>query len=130
MGTDAAGLPQLRADVAGEPEVRGAVAVEVADLAPFDGERELAAAARAGLDAGPRRDFARDVLARSFHATNLQVQVSFKSSGGAHDDRRGGEAQRRGGVGAALLRGARAHRLATRRSRPPPLPAPGAPPHR
>src|SRR3954466_614838 len=62
---DAAPGAQLGADVAGEAEVGGAVAVEVADLAAADGEGELAATAGAGFDAGPGRDLAGDALARS-----------------------------------------------------------------
>ena len=53
---DAAGGEELRPDVLGEREVRGVVAVQVADLAAPDLERELAAATGARLDAVPRRD--------------------------------------------------------------------------
>ena len=41
-------------------EVGGVVAVEMADRATTDGERELPATARAGLDSGPRGDYFRD----------------------------------------------------------------------
>jgi hypothetical protein len=43
--------------------VGGAIAVKVADLAAADPERELAAAAGAGLDALPGRDRVGDLLA-------------------------------------------------------------------
>jgi hypothetical protein len=39
------------------------VAVQVTDLTATDLERELAAPARAGLDAGPRGDLGGDLLA-------------------------------------------------------------------
>ena len=44
--------------------MRDVVAVQVADLAPPDGEGVLAAAPGAGFDAGPGGDDARDGLAR------------------------------------------------------------------
>src|SRR3954454_11707087 len=47
-----------------EEEVGGVVAVQVTDLPPTDLEGELAAAARASLDARPRGDLLRDPLAR------------------------------------------------------------------
>src|SRR4051812_27643799 len=61
---DAPLLVQLGPHALGEAEVGGAVAVQVADLAPADLERELAATARPGLDALPRGDLVGDLLAR------------------------------------------------------------------
>ena len=49
------------------------------DLAALDGERELAAAARAGLDAGPRRDLPGDAIARSFIGTPSFSYVASNS---------------------------------------------------
>src|SRR4051812_13124463 len=60
---DAAGVVELLPDGLGEAEVRGVVAVQVADLLAADGEAVLAAAAEAGLDAGPGRDRVGDGLA-------------------------------------------------------------------
>src|SRR4051794_16546758 len=70
---DTAGGAQLGADLPGEAEVRGAIAVQVADLAAGDGEGELAAAAGAGLDAGPRRDLAGDALVRGLGHEDLRT---------------------------------------------------------
>ena len=56
-------VEELVPDALGEPEVGGVVAVQVADLAPADLERELAAAAGARRDARPRRDLLGDPLA-------------------------------------------------------------------
>src|SRR3954447_16810359 len=50
---DAAGREQLVEDVLGEAEVRGVIAVQVADLPAPDAKRPLAPPAEAGLDAGP-----------------------------------------------------------------------------
>ena len=50
-------------DASREREVGRVVAMDVADLARADRERELAARAVAGLDAGPRRDLVGDLLA-------------------------------------------------------------------
>ena len=67
---------QGRPDVLGEAEVGGVVAVQVAELLAPGAERELAPAARAGLDAGPRRDLLGDAAAGTLrrlvdaHASN------------------------------------------------------------
>src|SRR5690349_14561222 len=54
---------EIGPDVLREREVRGVVAVKVADLAPPDLEGEFAAAAGPGLDPPPRRDLGGDLLA-------------------------------------------------------------------
>src|SRR3954469_2099071 len=87
---------------------------------------------RPGPAATPGHDVTSRVmrsLARSMPA-KLQAQVSLKSSARAHDDRRGGPAQRRGDLRAALLRGPRTDRLRSLGLGPPPLPAAGPAPHR
>jgi hypothetical protein len=56
-------LDQLGPDLLREGEVGGAVAVQVTDLPAADGERKLAAPARARLDPWPGGDFLRDLLA-------------------------------------------------------------------
>src|SRR3954447_4776837 len=60
---DAAGVVELLPDALGEAEVGRVVAVQVADLLAADGEAVLAAAAEAGLDAGPGGDLIGDGLA-------------------------------------------------------------------
>ena len=60
---DPAGLVELVPDRLREAEVQHAVAVQMADLAAADRERELAARADAGLDARPGRDLLGDPLA-------------------------------------------------------------------
>jgi hypothetical protein len=64
MRDDSPLLPQLGPDPLGEREVRRVVAVQVADLASPEPERELASATWAGLDTRPRSDFLDDLLAR------------------------------------------------------------------
>ena len=64
MRADAPGRAQLGRELAPEREVGGVVAVEVADLALAEPERELAPLALDGRDAGPRGDLGRDLLAR------------------------------------------------------------------
>src|SRR5207302_87143 len=65
---DAALLSQLAPERFGECEVGGVVAVQVADLAAADSERELTAPARSRLDARPGRDLRGDLLAGCFRA--------------------------------------------------------------
>jgi hypothetical protein len=55
---------QVGLDVLREEEVRGVVAVQVADLVAADPEGELAAAPRSRLDSRPRRYLRGDALAR------------------------------------------------------------------
>jgi hypothetical protein len=54
---------QVLPDLLREVEVGGVVAVQVADLAPPDREREFSSLARARLDAGPRRHLLGDAPA-------------------------------------------------------------------
>jgi arginase len=79
---DATLLPQLCPELPRKSEVRGMVAVQVADLMAVDPKAELAAAARTGLHAGPGGDLFRNLLASSLccsHAVTVQVQVHLKS---------------------------------------------------
>jgi arginase len=79
----AALLSQLGPDLPRKSEVRGMVAVQVADLVALDPKPELAAAARTGLHARPGGDLFRNLLACSLccrHAVTVQVQVHLKSS--------------------------------------------------
>ena len=61
---DAAGVVELLPHGLGEAEVGGVVAVQVPQLLAPDGEAVLAAAAPAGLGAGPRGDLVGDDRAR------------------------------------------------------------------
>ena len=63
VGTDPSLLPQLGAHVPREAKVGGVVSVQVADLPAVDREGELAPAAGADLDPGPRGDLLGDALA-------------------------------------------------------------------
>jgi hypothetical protein len=56
-------IEQLLPDLLGEPAMEDAVAVQVAELATTHGEGELAPAAGARLDAGPRGDLLGDAFA-------------------------------------------------------------------
>ncbi len=49
VGADPAGLAQLGGDLPGEAEMGRVIAMEVADLAPAEPDRELAALAERGL---------------------------------------------------------------------------------
>src|SRR5215207_2833764 len=73
MVYDAALLEELGPDLLRESEVRGVIAVQVADLAPPDREGELAAAARPGLDTRPRGDLTGYLLARC-HGTIVRAR--------------------------------------------------------
>src|SRR6266545_3748362 len=61
---DAALLMQIDPHMAGKAEMRGAIAVQVADLAAAQPEPQLAALPSARAHAGPARDLREDCLAR------------------------------------------------------------------
>ena len=63
MLDDPALVEQIGPHLPGKAEVGGAVAVQMADLAATDPERELTAPSRSCLDARPRRDLSSDPLA-------------------------------------------------------------------
>ena len=129
-------------DLLREAEVGDAIAVQMAELAAAEGEGELAAAARPGRHARPGRDLFRDQFACSsprVMCASLQVQVNLKSRANLRtmrcmserpDDRRDLAAQRRGCVGASLLRGEGPDQLGARGIGPPPLSATGPAPDR
>jgi hypothetical protein len=88
-------FPEIGPDLLGETEVGRAVAVQVADLATAEFERQLTQVTRCRMDAGPGRDLCEIssladrvlfmwslLLSRSVAGTrdSLQVQVHLKSS--------------------------------------------------
>ncbi len=73
MGLDAALRDQLVPDGPGEDKVRGAVAVQVADLPPAERECKLPASARASDNIGPGDHRLGDPLARAWWVRHLGV---------------------------------------------------------